>query len=74
MSEHNPPFDKTSKDWPKLKLWLETEIAEASRQLEQVGWPEAQTNALRGRISAYRDLTESVEPSLFAPPKPASYT
>lgn len=74
MTEQDPPFDKTSPQWPKLKLWLEAEIADALRQLEQVGWPEVQTNALRGRIGAYRELIQTIEPSLIAPPRAAKYT
>lgn len=72
MTETNPPtapMSAESKDWHKLKAWLEMRIAELQRELETVGLLIAPTNAVRGQIAAYRALIEAVEPKTVPMPR-----
>jgi len=56
-------------EWPAMKRWLDEQIAELHRQLEQVR-PEQETNALRGEIAAYRKIIDKADPKRTDGPAP----
>lgn len=60
IEEHSPT-------WRAVKAFAEREIADAHEQLETTGLGIAETENVRGRIAALRDLL-----GLTAPPRPKS--
>lgn len=62
MSAAPQLISKTSAAWPGLKAWVLEQIAQAHVQLERTDLSEAEHNATRGQIQAWRDLIRFVEP------------
>ena len=57
---------RTKPEWAAMKLWLEQHIANWQLSLEVVGIPDSIANATRGKIAAYRQIIETVEPTIPA--------
>lgn len=53
----NPhPLDPNSQSWLHVRSRAEEELAEAREDLEGRGLPDVETEFLRGRISALKDI------------------
>ena len=45
-----------SLDWPMIEAWAREKLSSAHEQNTQVGLSEAETNAIRGKISLIKEL------------------
>lgn len=67
-------FNPDTTEWMLLKAWIRGKLAAARKNLEQTGLPVAETEALRGSITAWQQVIDVAEARPVEMPAAPDYT